>query len=173
MSRACKLDLFSRFSQPVISSIGIDTEQACRSTIMLVQSMSMHFRHYSIHCRIIARYCKDGLFCQMSVLIYTVTQLCTRETNRVGSPVISYTIEIMQNRQLCLRIPQGVVNWKTHPVLKELPAVIASPDDVKEIVETMNYSKHCQGINDEKFNLLLIKHNDKFFDCSGKLFAYM
>jgi len=45
------------------------------------------------------------------------------------------------------------------------------PDDVKEIVKTMNYSKRCRGINDEKFNLLLIKHNGKFFDHSGKLYV--
>jgi len=125
----------------------------------------IQFKHCRIPCRLIPQYCKGGLFCQIAYLI----QLCTHETNQVGSPVISYTIDIMQNCQWCLQIPQGVINWKTHPVLKDLPAVITTPDDVKEIVETINYFKRCRGINDKKFNSLLIKHNDKFFDHSGKL----
>lgn len=98
-----------------------------------------------------------------------IIQLCTSETNCAGSPVITYTIEIMKNCQWLLRIPQGVIHWKVHPPLKELPVSVSTINDVKEIVETINYSKLCPGINDEKFNILLAKHKGRFFDCSGKL----
>lgn len=78
-------------------------------------------------------------------------QLCTSKTNHaVGLPVISYTVEILLNCEWLLRIPQGVINWKRHPVLKHLP--VSTIDDIKEVTDTIDYSKHCPGINDAKFN---------------------
>ena len=98
-------------SDITISSIGMDTEQACLSTgvssvhVDAFQALQDSFQNYST--------ISQGWFILPNVSP-NIIQLCTHEINRVGSP----------------------------------------------------------GINDEKFNLLSIKHNGKFFDCSGKLFAY-
>ena len=50
-----------------------------------------------------------------------ILQLCTTKTNRTGSPVISYTVEILVNCEWLLRMPQGILEWKNHPVLMQLP----------------------------------------------------
>ena len=141
---------FPQLTDISISDIGMDMEQACVSNggsaeiqnVDSFQALQNSLQTYSLILQ--------GWFI-LPNSHSDVIKLCTHETNRVGSPVISYTIEIMQNCQWCLRIPQGVISWKTHPVLKELPAVITAPNDVKEIVETINYSKRCHGINNEKF----------------------
>ena len=88
-------------------------------------------------------------------------QLCTYKTNAVGSPVISYTVEILLNGEWLLRIPPGVINWKRHPVLKHLPVSISTIDDVKEFTDTIDYSKHCPliyllQITKENFLIVLV-----------------
>ena len=157
---------FPELTDISISDIGMDTEQVCVTSAGSEERVDA-FRALQNSLQTCSSIL-EGWFilpnCRRDVI-----QLCTHETNRVGSPVISFTIEIMQNCQWCLRIPQGVINWKTNPVLKELSSVITTPDDVKEVVETINYSKRCRGINEEKFNPLLTKHNGRFFDRSGKL----
>ena len=50
-----------------------------------------------------------------------VIQLCTTITNRAGSPIISYTVEISINFEWLLQMPQGILDWKEHPVLMQLP----------------------------------------------------
>ena len=96
-------------------------------------------------------------------------QLCTTKTNRAGSPVISYTVEILVNFKWLLQIPKGILDWKKHPVLMRLPLHIKTIDDAKEVISEIDYAKHCDGIDDPKFDQLVIKHKGKFFDRCGKL----
>lgn len=96
-------------------------------------------------------------------------QLCTIKTNRAGSPVISFTIEILVNFEWLLRIPQGILDWKKHPILMQLPVHIKTVDDAKKVIDEIDYAKHCNGIDDPKFHQLVIKHKGRFFDRCGKL----
>ena len=96
-------------------------------------------------------------------------QLCTVKTNRTGSPVISFTIEILVNFEWLLRIPQGILDWKNHPMLMQLPLHIKTVSDAMKIINEIDNAKHCDGINDPKFHQLVIKHKGRFFDRCGKL----
>ena len=100
---------------------------------------------------------------------HDIIQLCTMKTNRAGSPVISYTVEISVNCEWLLRMPQGILDWKEHPVLMQLPLHIKTIDDVKKVTGKIDCAKDCNGINDPKFDLLVTKHKGRFFDRSGKL----
>ena len=96
-------------------------------------------------------------------------QLCTTKTNRAGSPVISYTVEILVSCEWLLRIPQGILDWKKHPVLMSLPLHIKTIIDAKEVIGEIDDAKHCDGIDDPKFVQLVINHKGRFFDRCGKL----
>jgi len=95
-------------------------------------------------------------------------QLCSIKTNRAGSPVISYTVEIFVNFEWLLRIPKGILDWKKHPVLMHLPLHIKTIDDAKEVIGEIDYAKHCNGIDDPKFDQLVTKHKGRFFDRCGE-----
>ena len=97
------------------------------------------------------------------------TPACTTKTNRTGSPVISYIVEILVNCEWLLRIPQGILDWKNHPVLMQLPLHIKTIDDVKKVTDEIDFAKHCDGINDPKFDQLVTMYKGRFFDHSGKL----
>ena len=98
-----------------------------------------------------------------------VIQLCTTSINRVGSPIISYTVEISINFEWLLQMPQGILDWKEHPVLMQLPPHMKTVDDVKKVTGEIDCVKHCSGINDPKFDQLVTKHKGRFFDRSGKI----
>ena len=93
--------------------------------------------------------------------------LCTYTFNGALSPVITFSIEILSNHEWVLRIPYGTLNWRSHPVFKELPAKLISRYDVKAVTDTIDNAKQCEGISDKKFHSLVIKHKGKFFDFSG------
>ena len=44
-------------------------------------------------------------------------------------------------------MPQGILDWKKHPVLMQLPLHIKIIDDVKKITGEIDCAKHCNGIN--------------------------
>ena len=62
-------------------------------------------------------------------------------------------------------MPQGILDWKKHPVLMQLPLHIKIIDDVKKITGEIDCAKHCNGINDPA----CYKAQRKVFDRSGKL----
>ena len=45
-------------------------------------------------------------------------------------------------------MPQGILDWKKHPVLMQLPLHIKIIDNVKKITGEIDCAKHCNGIND-------------------------
>lgn len=51
----------------------------------------------------------------------------------------------------------------------QLPLHIKTIDNAKEVTDEIDYAKHCNGIDDPKFQQLVMKHKGKFFDHSGKL----
>ena len=87
--------------------------------------------------------------------------------------MINYTIEILLDHHWALRIPQGVISWQNHPVLKELPVFVNSLDDLKKIAETITFSKRCPEINDPKFDVVVRKHKGRFHDHSGMYYTLM
>lgn len=94
--------------------------------------------------------------------------LCTYNFNAALSPVITFAVEIQFSYEWVLHIPFGVLNWKCHPVFKDLPIHLMSRNDVKEITDTIDDCKQCEGISDKKFDILVTKHRGKFFDFSGQ-----
>ena len=90
-------------------------------------------------------------------------QLCTVKTNRTGSPVISFTIEILVNFEWLLRIPQGILDWKNHPMLMQLPLHIKTVDDAMKIINEIDNAKHCDGIMIQNFISLSSNKKEGFF----------
>ena len=62
-------------------------------------------------------------------------------------------------------MPQGILDWKKHPVLMQLPLHIKIIDDVKKITGEIDCAKHAM----ESMIQLVTKHKGRFFDRSGKL----
>jgi len=62
---------------------------------------------------------------------------------------------------LVFQIPQGVVNWQNHPVLKELPVFVNNLDDLKKIADAIIYSKCWSRINDSKFDVVFRKYKGR------------
>ena len=96
-----------------------------------------------------------------------VIQICQSGTNAAGSPMINYTIEVLLDHHWVFRIPQGVVNWQNHPVLKELPVFVNSVEDLQTTADAITFSKRCPGISDPKFDAIVRKRKKRFYDHSG------
>lgn len=153
---------------PNLDSIGIDTEQAyiypttpeqISGEFNGHQSLSM-LRH-TLHSEPI------GKWFVLPMVDPSRIHLCTYNFNTALSPVITFTIEIQCTHEWVLRIPHGALNWKCHPVFKELPVSLMSRNDVKEVTDYVDDCKQCEGIGDKKFSILVIKHKGRFYDFSG------
>jgi len=96
-----------------------------------------------------------------------VIQICQSGTNAAGSPMINYTIEVLLDHHWVFQIPQGVVNWQNHPVLKELPVFVNSVEDLQTTADAITFSKRCPGISDPKFDAIVRKRKKRFYDHSG------
>lgn len=81
--------------------------------------------------------------------------------------MVTFTVEILCNHEWVLRIPYGVLNWRSHPLFKELPVKLVSQNDVKAVTDTIGDAKQCEGISDKSFDSLVTKHKGKVFDFSG------
>ena len=143
-----------------ISKVGMDTEQACLlapsgSAFLDLWQPLQHSDILNAGWFALPSNQNDGF------------QLCKSGTNAAGSPMINYTVEILLDRHWILRIPQGVINWQNHPVLKELPIFVHSLSDLKRIAEVITLSKRFPGINDPKFDVIVRKHKGRFYDNSG------
>ena len=149
-----------------ITSIGMDTEQTCLNFDL----GSEHFETFQNLQRSLQQLDMLHKWFVLPSECIDKIQLCTCNVNAVGSPVICYTIEILLNCEWLLRIPQGVIQWKSHPVLKDLPVFINSINDVREVTDTIDYAKHCPGINDGKYNSLVASHKGKFYNRAGEVY---
>ena len=140
---------------------GNDTELAC---IYQDQASTKSFNQQSLS---MLRYClqHEELIAKWFVLPTedaTKIYLCTYNFNIALSPVITFTVEILCNHEWVLRIPYGALNWRSHPVFKELPVKLVSRNDVKAVTNTIDNAKQCEGISDKRFDILVTKHKGNF-----------
>ena len=148
---------------PDLDCIGNDTELACiyqdqTSTESCNQQSLSMLRYCLQHEESIAKW--FILPTEDPSKIY----LCTYNFNIALSPVVTFTVEILCNHEWVLRIPYGALNWRSHPVFKELPVKLASRNDVKMVTNIIDDAKQCEGISDKRFDVLVTKHKGKFFD---------
>ena len=58
-------------------------------------------------------------------------QFCTYGMNKVGSPIITFTIEIQATHEWQLKLPSGVLEKEHHHLLQALPVCLRTVADVK------------------------------------------
>ena len=143
-----------------LDCIGNDTELAC---VYQDQISTESYNQQSIS---MLRYCLQHGEPIMNWFILPTEDankiyLCTYNFIIALSPVITFTVEILCNHEWVLHIPFGALNWRNHPLFKELPV------DVKAGTNAIDDAKQCEGISDKRFDILVTKHKGKFFDFSS------
>ena len=94
-------------------------------------------------------------------------QFCTYGVNNVGSPIITFTIEIHATHEWQLKLPFGILSRDHHDLLQALPVHLRSVSDVKLVTDLINACKNCKGIDEEKYETLIEKQKGRFYDYSG------
>ena len=90
---------------------------------------------------------------------------------KLGQPQAMFTVEILNEMNWSIQLPNGWLSHENSPVLKNLPRKITTLNDLIAILNFLDQCMVCKGNSDSKFAPIVAQHKGIFMDKTGKLFS--